>query len=47
MTETDLTAILHRCIDDCGYSFTACLIVSRMVICLDSMTEFPVLHQRI
>ncbi len=31
MTETDLAAALHRCIDDCGYSWpTACQIVSRM-----------------
>ena len=31
MTETDLAATLHRCIDDCGYSWpTACQIVSRM-----------------
>ena len=31
MAETDLSAALHRCIDDCGYSWpTACQIVSRM-----------------
>lgn len=31
MTETDLADALHRCIDDCGYSWpTACQIVSRM-----------------
>ena len=31
MTETDLAAALHRCIDVCGYSWsTACQIVSRM-----------------
>ncbi len=31
MTETDLAAALHRCIDVCDYSWpTACQIVGRM-----------------
>ena len=31
MTGTDLSAALHRCIDDCGYSWpTACKMDSRM-----------------
>ena len=40
MTETDLASALHRCIDDCGYSWpTACQIVGRMAGRLYTVAE--------
>ena len=46
MTETDLAAALHRCIDDCGYSWpTACQIVSRMAGRLYTVPELRELYR--
>ena len=46
MTETDLAAALHRCIDDCGCSWlTVCQIVSRMAGCLYTVAELREMYR--
>lgn len=47
MNQTDIAAALHRCIDECGYSWpTACQIVSRMAGRLYTVEELRALYQR-
>ncbi len=46
MTETDLAAALHRCIDVCGYSWPpACQIISRMAGRLYTVPELREMYR--
>ena len=47
MSESDLSDVIHRCIDDCGYSWpTACQVVSRMTGRLYTLAELQELYRR-